>query len=76
MAKIVVLHAESTYTGPFWDENGAEAGDCNSFEIDGTYYKVNLPGFKEWYSQADKYDPYSDLADFQLAGFEEWVNKG
>ncbi|MBP3671073.1 MAG: hypothetical protein J6J06_03825 [Bacteroidaceae bacterium] len=73
--KQVTLHAETTYTGPFWD-GFCEIGDCYTLWIDEDKYDINFPGFKEWFMQADKYDPYSDVDKFQIDGFDNWIKQG
>jgi hypothetical protein len=72
----VILHAEDTYSGPFWDEDSCEIGRTDALYIDKKEYKVDFPGFKEWYNKADKYDPFTDVEVFQKEGFDEWVNQG
>ena len=40
---------------------------------------INLPdiaGLKEWHSKTDIYDPYTSHTEFQIDGFEDWVNEG
>jgi hypothetical protein len=51
-------------------------GDCDGVWIDETFYKIEFPGFVDWYRKADIFDPYSDVATFQTNGFEEWINQG
>lgn len=77
MDKVVVLHAESTFVGPFWEENDfCNLGDIDEFWIDDIKYNVDFPGFKDWFMKSDMYDPYSDIDVFTLDGFDEWVNQG
>ena len=76
MDKIVILHAEDTYSGPFWDDDSCMIGDCDGVWIDETFYKIEFPGFVDWYRKADIFDPYSDVTIFQTNGFEEWINQG
>ena len=33
-------------------------------------------GLKEWFMQANKYEPYTDIAQFTTEGIEEWINQG
>lgn len=76
MRKKVILHAEDTCSGPFWDEDSCEIGRTDAFFVKGKEYKVDFPGFKEWYDKADVYDPFTDVANFQKEGFDKWVNEG
>ena len=71
----VTLHAETTYAGPFWD-GFCNIGEYNELWIDDERYDITFPGFKEWYLQADKFDPYSDVDIFQINDFDDWINKG
>ena len=53
------------------------SGDYDLFFIgDDEYSTSSIKGFKEWFCQADKYDPYSDVAKFTTEGMEEWINQG
>lgn len=75
--KYVVFRAEDTYSELIWDDEDVGIGDIDSFWIgDKEYSLKSLDGLKEWFYQADKYDPFSEVADFQLEGMEEWINKG
>ena len=59
----------------FWNEEGVAIGDYDSFFIgDEEYSTSSIIGFKEWFLQVDKYDPYTDIAQFMTEGMEEWVN--
>ncbi len=73
--KQVTLHAETTSAGPFWD-GFCNIGEYNELWIDDVKYDITFPRFKEWYNQADKFDPYSDVDVFQINGFDDWVNQG
>lgn len=75
----ILFMAEDTFSGPFWTRGGAcDIGGCetvfleNDVEIDVSPIKT----LKKWYSQADKYDPYSAVEEFQPEGFQDWVNEG
>jgi hypothetical protein len=75
----IQLMAADVYFGPFWTHGGAKwIGDCDSFSLmDGREVDVSsVKGLKEWFSQAEKYDPYCVFEEFQPKGFEDWVNKG
>ena len=75
--KQVILHAESAYVGPFWENDFCNIGDYNELWIDDVKYEIDFPGFKEWFLQADQFDPYSDVEkEFNAIGFDEWVNQG
>lgn len=72
----VILHAGDTCSGPFWDADNCEIGRYDSFSIGGTEYKITFSGFREWYEQADRFDPYTDVEVFNIDGFDDWVNQG
>ena len=77
MEKSITFMAEDAFSGPFWDEEGTDIGDCESFFIDDVEYDVtSLCGLKEWFLQANKFDPYTDVGTFTNKGREEWVNQG
>ena len=77
MEKSIIFMAEDTYSDLFWDEDGAGMGDYESFFIDDKEYELSsLKGLKEWYLQADKYDPLTDVTTFTTEGREEWINQG
>ena len=68
---------DTTYSPLFWDEEGAAIGDVDSFFIGSEEYSTaSVEGLIEWFLQADKYDPYSDIATFTTRGMEEWINQG
>lgn len=73
--EITLSASEGTCAGPFWD-GFCEIGDCEELWIDGTCYKVDITGLKEWFLKADRYDPYTDMCEFIAEGFDEWVNEG
>lgn len=75
--KQVILFAENSCVGPFWENGFCNIGDCNELWVDDVMYRIDFPGFKEWYMQADKYDPYSDVeVKFNAAGYDDWVKQG
>lgn len=74
---VIVMHAEDTYSPLFWDEDGAGIGDYDSFFIGNEEYSTSsIVGLKEWYMQADKYDPFTCVTEFKIEGMEEWINQG
>lgn len=75
----ITFEANTTYNGVFWDENEfCEIGDLEDiFLKNGKSIKLPaIQGLKEWHEKADIYDPYSSVTDFQIEGYEEWVNEG
>ena len=75
--KYVVFLAEDTFSSLSWDDADAGLGAVAHFRIgDKEYSLESLEGIKEWFYKADKYDPYSDVTDFQVEGMEEWINQG
>jgi hypothetical protein len=73
----IVIGPDTTFSPLFWDEEGVAIGDYDSFFIgDEEYSTSSIVGFKEWFLQADKYDPYTDIAQFMTEGMEEWINQG
>ena len=75
----IIFEADTTYAGVFWDEDGfCEIGDLQNIDLgDGNIVKLPvIQGLKEWHEKADIYDPYSSVVDFQIEGYEEWVNEG
>ena len=75
--KYVVFMAEDTFSSLLWDDEDAGIGDVEHLWIgDKEYSLESLEGIKEWFYKADKYDPYSDVTDFQVEGMEEWINQG
>ena len=69
--------AEDTFSPLLWDEEDAGIGDYKSFFIgDEEYSLSSFEGLEEWYLQADKYDPYTDVDKFTIEGMEAWINKG
>lgn len=71
------MHAEDTFAPLFWDDEDNGIGDVDSFEIEGKEYSLSsLKGLKEWFSQADKFDPYTDVSTFTTEGMESWINEG
>ena len=77
MTKYIVFQADGTSSFLIWDDEDAAIGDYESFYIeDDEYYLSSLKGLKEWFYQSDKYDPYTDVAQFTTEGMEEWINQG
>lgn len=75
--KSLDFFAQDTYSPLFWDDEDCGIGDEESFYIgDKEYSLSSLMGFNEWFRQADKYDPYSDVAHFTQDGRDEWINQG
>ena len=75
--RYIIFMAEDTFSSLIWDDEDCGIGDVDCFRIgDKEYSLESLEGIKEWLYQADKYDPYSDVTDFQVEGMEEWINKG
>jgi len=73
----IIMEPDTTYSPLFWDEEETAIGDYDLFFIgDDEYSTSSIKGFKEWFCQADKYDPYSDVAKFTTEGMEEWINQG
>ena len=74
---VIVMDAEDTYSPLFWDEDGAGIGDYDSFFIGNNEYSTSsIVGLKEWFMQADKYDPFTSVTEFTTEGMEEWINQG
>ena len=75
--RYIVFQADDTFSFLFWDDEDVAIGDYESFYIGDDEYTLNsLEGLKEWFYQADKYDPYTDVAQFTTDGMEEWINLG
>ena len=73
----IVMEPDTTFSPLFWDEEGAGIGDYDLFFIgDEEYSTASIEGLKDWFMQADKYDPYTDIAEFTTEGMEEWINQG
>jgi len=71
----IVIGPDTTFSPLFWNEEGVAIGDYDSFFIgDEEYSTSSIIGFKEWFLQVDKYDPYTDIAQFMTEGMEEWIN--
>lgn len=69
--------SDTTYSGLVWDDRGTDIGDYDSFFIGDDEYSISsIEGLKEWFIQADKYDPYTEIAQFTTDGMEEWINQG
>lgn len=74
--KRIILHADCTSSGPFWENDFCEIGRTDAFYIDNKEYKVDFPRFNEWYNKADMYYPFNDVEEFQKEDFDEWVKQG
>lgn len=75
--KCIVFMAEDTFTPLFWDDQDAGIGDANSVIIgDKEYNLSSLSGLEQWFSLADRYDPYSAVGGFNPEGMESWINEG
>ena len=75
--KAIVIGPDTTYSPLFWDEEDVAIGDYDLFFIgDEEYSTSSLVGLEDWFMQADKYDPYTDIAEFTTEGMEEWINQG
>ncbi len=73
----IVFAPDTTYSPLFWDEEGAAIGDYDYFLIgDEEYSTSSIKGLEDWFFKADKYDPYTDIAEFTTEGMEEWINQG
>ena len=73
----IVLGPDTTYSPLFLDEEGVAIGDYDLLFIgDKEYSTSSLAGFKEWFMQADQYDPYTEIAHFTTEGMKEWINQG
>lgn len=77
MDKAIIIGPDTTYSSLFWNEKGAAIGDYDLFFIgDEEYSTSSIVALKEWFMQANKYDPYTDVAEFTTEGMEEWINQG
>lgn len=47
--KQVILHAETTSVGPFWEDGFCNIGEYNELWIGNVKYDIDFPGFKEWF---------------------------
>ena len=73
----IVMEPDTTYSPLFWDEEGVAIGDYDLFFIgDEEYSTASIEGLKDWFMQADKYDPFTDIAEFTTEGMEDWINQG
>lgn len=71
--EIVVLSpTETSYGDLFWDEEGTSIGDAEMIFLDKENISLSsLKGLKEWFLQADKYDPYTE---YPLSQLMAWMN--
>lgn len=77
MPKSIEFGAEDSFSDLFWDEERVGIGDYDSFFLGYEKFSASsLVGLKEWFMQADKYDPFTDIAEFTTEGREEWINRG
>ena len=75
--KYIVFDPDTSYTSLIWDDEGAAVGEYDYFFLGDEEYSLSpIKGLKEWYLQIDKYDPYTDIAQFSTEGMEEWINQG
>ena len=75
--KAVVMEPDTTYSPLFWDDDGVAIGDYDTFFIGNEEYSTSsIEGLKEWFLKTDKYDPYTDVAQFTTEGMDEWINQG
>lgn len=73
----IFFFALDTASPLIWRDKDTGIGDVNSFYIGEEEYSLStLKGLKEWFSQADKYDPYTKVAAFTTEGLVEWNNQG
>lgn len=77
MQESIIMGPDTTYSPLFWDEDDVAIGNYRYISIgDEEYSLSSIKGLKEWFMQADKYDPYTDIAQFTTEGMEEWINQG
>jgi len=77
MKKNKVFAPDTSFSDLFYDDEGGAIGDYDSFFIgDVEYSTSSIEGLKEWFMLADKYDPYTEIAQFTTEGMEEWINQG
>ena len=72
----IMFMAEDTFSGPFWTRGGAcDIGSCTTIFLEnGDEIDVSsITEIESWYAQADNYDPYSAVEEFQHEGFQNWV---
>lgn len=75
--QFLVFMAEDTFAPLFWDDEDVGIGDADSFYIGENEYDLSsLIGLKEWFSHADRYDPFSAITDFNRIGMGDWINQG
>ena len=73
----IVFAAEDTYSPLFWENGIVGIGYDDEFSIGNTSFSLShLKGLHEWYQQADKYDPYTSIAEFTTNGMDEWIRQG
>ena len=70
--RYIIFMAEDTFSSLIWDDEDCGIGDVDCFWIgDKEYSLESLEGIKEWFYQADKYDPTLMLRTFK---WREWRN--
>ena len=75
--KAIIIGPDTKYSPLYWDEDGGAIGDYDCFLIgDEEFSTSSIVGLKEWFMQTDKYDQYTDIAEFTTEGMEEWINQG
>mgnify|MGYP004444313405 FL=1 len=75
--KKIIMCAEDTCSPLFWDEENVGIGEYDLLYVGDDEISLSaISGLKEWYKQADKFDPYSEIAQFTTEGMEEWINQG
>lgn len=73
----VIFMADDTFSGPFWDEEWVDIGDCEEFFLEEETIDVtSITELKSWYSHADEYDPFSAFCTFNPIGYDDWVLQG
>ena len=77
MPKAFIMGPDTTYSPLFCDEEDVAIGYYDLFYIgDDEYSTSSIVGLKDWFMQTDKYDPYTDIAEFTTDGMEDWINQG
>ena len=71
------MHAQDTFSPLFWDDEDCDIGDYTTLYLgDHEISLSRLIGLKEWFLQADKYDPYTDISTFNPECMDDWINQG
>ena len=75
--KYIVMNTRDTFSTLFWDDNGCGIGEYGVLDIgDDEISLSEVSGLKEWFRQADKYDPFTVVCQFTNEGMKEWINQG